>query len=228
MAIRALRTDYQQAQFERNAPAALAFIGQEVVLQQQRVRGAPDNVEWVRELAFALKTQGGIQMVAGKFADALGAQEQAPALMLPLMEADAADMLARTEVLWLNRDRAISLANLGRKAEALTGFEKAFTLCAPMTDTDKTTLLVVRLCVNAAWWTTKSRLHFDRREEAKVSAQRILLIRDKFPHLFESKLERLWLKNAEEAIAGLPLSPPNTEAPISRPVAPAALPASAR
>lgn len=227
MAIRALRADYEQAQFERNTPAAIAFISQEVVLHQQRVRGAPDNVEWVRELVSALKTKGGMQMISGKFADSLSAQEQALALMLPLMEADAADMQARTEVLWLNRDRAISLANLERKAEALAGFDKAFALCAPMTDTNKTTLTVVRLCANAAWWTTKLRWLFDLREEAKASARHILLVRDKFPHLFENKVEQMWLKNAEEAIAGLPLTPPNTDAPISRPLAPAALPASA-
>lgn len=222
MALRALRADYQQAQFERKLPEAIAFISQEVLLHEKRVRASPENAAWIREFAMALKTKAGMQMVGGKFADALGAQEQALALMQPLMKADADDVQAKTEVLWLLRDRGISLANLERRQEAMGEFDKAFALCAPMTDTDQTTLMVVRLCVNAAWWTTRSRLRFDRAEEAKISAQRILSIRDKFPKLFESKLEQLWLKNAEEALAGLPLSAPNTDAPITRPTAPAA------
>lgn len=71
----------------------------------------------------------------------------------------------------------------------------------------------------------------DVRSVARMQRERQTLAQLEHPNiarlLDESKLERLWLKNAEEAIAGLPLSPPNTEAPISRPVAPAALPASA-
>lgn len=71
----------------------------------------------------------------------------------------------------------------------------------------------------------------DARSVARMQRERQTLAQLEHPNiarlLDESKLERLWLKNAEEAMAGLPLSPPNTEAPISRPMAPAALPASA-
>lgn len=71
----------------------------------------------------------------------------------------------------------------------------------------------------------------DARSVARMQRERQTLAQLTHPHiarlLDESKLERPWLKNAEEAMAGLPLSPPNTEAPISRPVGPAALPASA-
>lgn len=80
-------------------------------------------------------------------------------------------------------------------------------------------------------WRKAKEIVADALELAPAQRERQTLAQLTHPHiarlLDESKLERLWLKNAEEAMAGLPLSPPNTEAPISRPVGPAALPASA-
>jgi hypothetical protein len=64
-------------------------------------------------------------------------------------------------------------------------------------------------------------MRFDRTDAAKVSAQRILSICDKHPKLFVGKLGQLWLKNAKEALAGLPFSAPNNDAPITWPLAPA-------
>lgn len=212
--VRLLHSEHLQARFEKDENRAVDLLDKEIQLKETRFKLRPNDAELRQSIAANLISRSGIMLQQARYSDALHDQSRAFMLLKPLAAIDEKDMRVRAAMAMLTRDRGNALSKLGRDAEALQAFDEAYALCTPLFNTDSTTLQVVRSCVNVSWWTTRFRLKMGKdATSVRDPADKIVVAATQYPAMFTGTLETLWLRNAREAIAGDPLTPPPAPAP---------------
>jgi tetratricopeptide (TPR) repeat protein/tRNA A-37 threonylcarbamoyl transferase component Bud32 len=120
------------AMAQGDVPAAAAHAESELAIMERLIAFEPDNADWLRNQAIALRTVGRVARVKGDFANALASNAKGIAILEAARTRSNEKMLLSRELAVSETEQALSLLAAGHERAAATSVDYAVAILEPI------------------------------------------------------------------------------------------------